>query len=84
MDGSISYSLDSLRNEVGRSFLEVKEFSLPPKSTLGNSEVTVFSSLQTNILHTDITDTNMSQKMCEKNLLKGSIAWYPFFNNRWL
>lgn len=84
MDGSISYSLDSLRNEVGGSFLEVKEFSLPPKSTLGNSEVTVFSSLQTNILHTDITDTNMSQKMREKNLLKGSIAWYPSFNNRWL
>ena len=72
MDGSISHSLDSLRNEEGRSFLEVKEFSLPPKSTLGNSEVTIFSSLQTNILHTDITDTNMSQQIREKNLMAES------------
>lgn len=84
MGGSISQSQDSLRNYVAQSCLEVREFSLPLKSPLDNSEMTIFSSLQTNILHTDITDTNMSEKIYEKNLLRGTSGKHPNRGNRWL
>lgn len=59
---------------MAQSFLCVKRIQFASQPLLSNSEVTIFFTLQTNISHTDITETTVSQTH-EKNLAKGSCLW---------
>lgn len=79
----ISQSL-GLSKDFGGPVLPIsKKIQCVSPSLLSSSEVTIFFSLQTNISHTHITETTISQ-ICEKNLVKGSTSWHLASENRWL